>query len=136
MMTTGSAAPRASQFGLSRAPQPALALGVMLAMAGLKLLLHAALSGHYGYFRDELYYIDLAHHLAPGYVDCAPLIAFYTRLALLLGGSLPALRLLPALASAGTVALTMYIAWQLGGGRYAQFFAGFCILINPGRLML
>jgi len=135
-MTTGSAAPRTSQFGLSRAPQPALALGVMLAMAGLKFLVHAALSGRYGYFRDELYYIQLAHHLAPGYVDCAPLIAFYTRFALLLGGSLPALRILPALAGAGAVALTMYIAWELGGDRFAQFFAGLCVLLNPGRLMV
>jgi hypothetical protein len=129
------AASRSSQFS-SPPSRPLLAVGAMLAVAGVTFAIHAVLSGRYGYFRDELYYIDLAHHLAPGYVDCAPLIAFYTRLALLLGGSLPALRLLPALASAGTVALTMYIAWQLGGGRYAQFFAGFCILINPGRLML
>jgi Dolichyl-phosphate-mannose-protein mannosyltransferase len=108
----------------------------MLAVAAATFLLHAALSGRYGYFRDELYYLDLAHHLAPGYVDCAPLIAFYARFALLLGGSLPALRILPALASAGTVALAMYIAWQLGGRAFAQFFAGFCIFLNPGRLML
>jgi hypothetical protein len=135
-MTTASPSTGASQFGSSRATQPALALDVMLAMAGLKFLAHAALSGRYGYFRDELYYIDLARHLAPGYVDCAPLIAFYTRFALLLGGSLHPLRILPALAGAGTVALAMYIAWELGGGRFAQFFAGLCVLLNPGRLML
>ncbi len=136
MISSESVAIRTSQFGTSRAPQPPLALGLLLALAGLKFLAHAALSGRYGYFRDELYYIDLARHLAPGYVDCAPLIAVYTRFALLLGGSLPALRILPALAGAGIVALAMYIAWELGGGRFAQFFAGLCVLLNPGRLML
>jgi 4-amino-4-deoxy-L-arabinose transferase-like glycosyltransferase len=135
-MPETSAAPHLSQFSGTRPAQPALAVGVMLAVAGAKFLVHAVLSGRYGYFRDELYYLDLAHHLAPGYVDCAPLIAFYARLALLLGGSLHALRILAALAGAGVVALAMYIAWQLGGGRFAQFFAGLCLLLNPGRLMI
>ncbi len=51
---------------------------------------------HYGYFRDELYYLDLARHLDWGYVDCAPLVAVYAKVALLLGGSLAALPILAA----------------------------------------
>jgi hypothetical protein len=69
-------------------------------------------------------------------VDCAPLVAVYAKIALLLGGSLPALRILPVLAGAGMVALTVLIARQLGGGVFAQALAGLAILIAPVHLMI
>jgi hypothetical protein len=100
-------------------------------LAGLKLLLHILTSHAYGYFRDELYFLDCARHLGWGYVDDAPLIAVYAKVALLLGGSLPAVRLLPALAGAATVALGMVLARQMGGGRFAQGLAGLCVLGVP-----
>ena len=55
-------------------------------LVGSKLLLHLALGGRYGYFRDELYYLDAGRHLAWGYVDFAPLVALYAKISLLLGG--------------------------------------------------
>src|SRR5262249_49899390 len=67
-----------------------------------------------------------------GYVDhppLAPLLARLSRAAL--GDSLYALRLLPALASAAKVLLAGWIARELGGRRFAQVFAAFCILIAP-----
>ena len=81
------------------------AVGLLAALALGKGLLHAALSGRYGYFRDELYFLDCGRHLDWGYVDHAPMIGLVARLALLLGGSLPALRLFPALAGAALVFL-------------------------------
>ncbi len=115
---------------------PPLAVRAMIALCAAKLLLHLFTSvRHYGYFRDELYYLDLARHLAWGYVDCAPLIAVYAKVALLMGGSLAALRILPALAGTALVALTMLIARELGGNRYAQFLAGLCILLCPAELL-
>ena len=42
----------------------------------LKLALHLATSSGYGYFRDELYYLACADHLAAGYVDHPPLSVF------------------------------------------------------------
>jgi len=43
---------------------PALAVTVLLTLCTLKLLLHLFTSvRHYGYFRDELYYLDMARHL-------------------------------------------------------------------------
>src|SRR6202049_3377957 len=91
-------------------PLPPLALGLLIALWTSKLLLHIFTSvRHYGYFRDELYYLDMARHLDWGYVDAAPLIAVYARIALWMGGSLAALRILPALAGAALVALTMLI---------------------------
>ena len=55
-------------------------------------------------FRDELYYIACARHLAFKYVDHPPLIA-WTIWGVLqtLGSSLPALRLPPALAGGALV---------------------------------
>jgi 4-amino-4-deoxy-L-arabinose transferase-like glycosyltransferase len=103
---------------------------------GLKLLLHIIVAGRYGYFRDELYFLDCARNLDWGYVDTAPLIALYGKVALMLGGSLPALRVLPAMAGAGLVLLTMLLTRQLGGGRYAQILAGLCVLLTPIRLAI
>src|SRR5690242_12585009 len=115
---------------------PRVATAALVALCAAKLLLHAFTSlRHYGIFRDELYYLDMARHLDWGYVDAAPLIAVYAKIAMLLGGSLAALRIIPALAGAGTVALTILIAREFGGGMYAQFLAGLAVLLSPGRLV-
>src|SRR5271166_3254821 len=92
-------------------PLPPLAVGALIALCAAKLLLHLFTSvRHYGYFRDELYYLDLARHLDWGYVDCAPLVAIYAKVALLMGGSLAALRIIPALAGVALIAITMLVA--------------------------
>jgi len=115
---------------------PPLAVGILIGLCTAKLLLHIFTSvRQYGYFRDELYYLDMARHLDWGYVDASPLIAVYAKIALLMGGSLWALRILPALAGTALVALTIFITRELGGGRYAQFLGGFCVLLCPAVLM-
>src|SRR5205814_8283021 len=84
------------------------------------LLVHLLTNGRYGYFRDELYYIACARHLDLGYVDQPPLSILLLRLSqLLLGDSLFAIRLLPALAGAAFVALTWIIAREMGGRAWA-----------------
>jgi len=108
----------------------ASSLGIALALAALKLAVHLPLAGRYGYFRDELYFLDLGRHLDWGYVDCAPLIGVYAKVALLLGASLPVLRTLAALAGCGIVALAVLIARELGGGRFAQLLAGLAIVCS------
>jgi hypothetical protein len=114
---------------------PPLAIGVLIGLCTAKLLLHIFTSvRHYGYFRDELYYLDMARHLDWGYVDSAPLIAVYAKVALWMGGSLAALRILPALAGTVLVAISILISRELGGGRYAQFLAGLAVLLCPGVL--
>lgn len=102
----------------------------MLAVAAT--CLHFAFSGRYGYFRDELYYAACGQHLAWGYVDHAPLAPFLARLSrALLGDSLFALRFLPALSAAAKVFLGGWMAREIGGGKFAQLFAAFCVLIAP-----
>lgn len=108
-----------------------LATGVLTLLVAVKLAVHFAVANRYGYFRDELYFLDLGRHLDWGYVDCAPLVAVYAKVALLLGGSLPVLRTIAALAGAARVALTMVLARELGGGRFAQALAGLCAIGVP-----
>lgn len=98
------------------------------------LLVHLLTNGRYGYFRDELYYIACGRHLAFGYVDQPPLSILLLRLSqLLLGDSLFAIRLLPALGGAAIVALTGIIAREMGGRAWAIALAcagSLCALFN------
>lgn len=87
-------------------------------------------------FIDELYYLACSRHLAWGYVDQPPLIAAIVWLVrITIGQSLPAIRLLPALAGATLVAFTGIIARELGGGRFAQGFAALAAWVAPGVLV-
>jgi 4-amino-4-deoxy-L-arabinose transferase-like glycosyltransferase len=121
----------------SRQPWVKSAGAVVAAVAAVKLLLHLYAGRYYGYFCDELYYLACARHLAWGYVDQPPLIAFVASIVrAVLGDSLAAIRFLPALAGAGMVLLTGLIARELGGKRFAQGLAALCALAAPGFLAL
>src|SRR5690242_5251036 len=108
-----------------------LHLDLLFGISGAVLLTHILLSGRYGYFRDELYFLDCGRHLDWGYVDMAPMIALFARVALILGGSLHVLRTMAGIGGAIIVALTMLLAWRLGGSRFAQGFAGMCAALAP-----
>lgn len=112
-------------------------VAILASIAAIKLLIQLYAAPHYGYFRDELYYLACGDHLAWGYVDQPPLIALIARATRwLLGDSLPALRLLPAIAGAATVLLTGLIARELGGRRFAQALAAMTVLLAPGFLAI
>ncbi|MFP3939341.1 MAG: ArnT family glycosyltransferase [Thermoanaerobaculia bacterium] len=86
--------------------------------------------GGYEIFRDELYYLACADHLAFGYVDQPPLsIWLLAGVRSVLGDSLFAIRLLPALAGAALVFVTGLITRELGGGRFAVTVAALCPLV-------
>jgi hypothetical protein len=61
----------------------------------------------------------------------APMIALFSRLALAFGAPLQLLRSMAAVGAAGIVAITMLIAWRLGGSRFAQVLAGLCAMAAP-----
>jgi Dolichyl-phosphate-mannose-protein mannosyltransferase len=93
---------------------------------------HMAVSGRYGYFTDELYYLACSDHLAWGYVDQAPLIAVITWLVrVTLGDSLVALHFLPAVAAGLRVLLTGLIARELGARRFGITLACVCVMVAP-----
>jgi hypothetical protein len=79
-----------------------------------------------------LYYAACGQHLAWGYVDHAPLIALICWFARrLLGDSLYALRLFPALSAAALVLLTAWMVREFGGRRFAQLLAAVVIVFCP-----
>jgi Dolichyl-phosphate-mannose-protein mannosyltransferase len=113
------------------------ATAIIIGLAACKLLVHLYAGRHYGYFRDELYYLACSRHLAWGYVDQPPLIALITWVVRhALGQSLPAIRVLPALVGAGEVAVAGLIARELGGQWLAQGLAALSVLVAPGILAL
>ncbi len=113
-----------------------------LILSGLSLtlflfhILTSALSG-YGYFIDEFYYIACSKHLAFGYVDHPPLSVLLLAVSrALFGDSLSALRLFPALASAGTVLMTGLTVRLLGGSRVAIVIAALAVIAMPVYLLM
>ncbi len=114
-------------------------LGVVLALAGFKLVLHLATTGlfGYGFFVDELYYLACSRHLAWGFVDMPPLFPALTAVVrIVCGQTLPAIRLMPALAGAALVVVTGLMARDLGGRRFAQGLAALAVITAPIWLTL
>ena len=118
-------------------PGPAMPLPVVFGLAAV--LLHAAIAAFtpYGIFRDELYYIACSKRLALGYVDHPPLsIAVLAGLRALIGESLFAIRLLPALLSGVTVGLTAVLALRMGGTRFSAVLAALAAMFAPIALAM
>ncbi|MFC7490437.1 MULTISPECIES: glycosyltransferase family 39 protein [unclassified Knoellia] len=89
----------------------ALVLGVVLVAVG----------GRYGYHRDELYFIEAGHHLAPGQPDqpvLVPILAAAWHA--VVGGHLWAFRILPAVAAALTTVIASLTCRELGGSNRHQ----------------
>jgi hypothetical protein len=96
------------------------------------LALHVMANGHYGFFRDELYFIVCGGRPDWGYVDqpaVVPILAYWAHE--LSGDFLLVFRLLPMLVMAASVAATAEFARMLGGDRFAQTLAGLCVLFAP-----
>jgi 4-amino-4-deoxy-L-arabinose transferase-like glycosyltransferase len=107
----------------------------LLILAGFYLIVQVTFNGvlgGYGIFRDEFYYLVNAERLDWGYVDhppLAPLLLAGVRGTL--GESTVALRLLPALAGAGTVLLAGLTARRMGGTLVAETIAALSVVAVP-----
>jgi 4-amino-4-deoxy-L-arabinose transferase-like glycosyltransferase len=111
---------------------------VIAALLGfLTFALHIAFAGRYGLFRDELYFLACAQHLAAGYVDQPSFTPAIAWIALHFSGiaQLFALRVFSALAIASTVYLSCRIVAYMGGGSGAQLLAGICTACSPLLLL-
>jgi hypothetical protein len=107
-------------------------IAIIVYVALLRMVLYFVAGTHYGYFRDELYYLACGEHPAWGYVDQPPLIGWIAWLLQhTIGTSIWALRLLPALAGTATVIVAGLLTRQLGGRRWAMFLASVAVLIAP-----
>jgi len=96
--------------------------------------IHIAFAHRFGYYRDELYFIDCAKHLAWGYVDQPPLVPFLTWLTAPFGYAVWALRFFPGLLAGVTVLFACAIARELRGGAFAQALTGLTIVLAPGLI--
>jgi 4-amino-4-deoxy-L-arabinose transferase-like glycosyltransferase len=104
---------------------------VALAAAAGVFLLHAAGNAHYGFFRDELYFIICGRHPAIGYVDQPPVVPLLSAFSQAFGVSLFALRLLPAFFAGLSVYVACRFAFELGGGIFAQILAALVTAVSP-----
>jgi hypothetical protein len=110
---------------------------IVLYVALVRIILYFIAGPHYGYFRDELYYLACGEHPAWGYVDQPPLIGWTAwLLEHTIGTSIWALRLIPALAGTASIVVAGLLARELGGGRWAMFLASLATLVAPVALAL
>lgn len=97
------------------------------------LALGTAFVPGYGYMADELYFLSCADRLAWGYVDHPPFsIAVLAGFGAVLGDSLAATRLIPALFGGATVFVLGLLVRELGGGKKAQLLTAVAWVAAPG----
>ncbi|HET7814202.1 MAG TPA: glycosyltransferase family 39 protein [Candidatus Baltobacteraceae bacterium] len=112
----------------------AWARALPLICAAGALLLHLFGNAHYGFFRDELYFIVCGRRPAFGYVDqpsLVPLLAAFSQLG---GISLFALRAVPAVFAALATYVACVLALEFGGGAFAVLVAGLVTIVAPEML--
>lgn len=110
---------------------------ILIYLAFSKFLIHLLTSTGYGYFGDELYYLDATKHLDFGYVDMPPFVPFLMAISnRIFGVSLFGLHILPAVAGAVMVFFSGLLARELGGGRFAQSLTALAVMTAPFWLMV
>ena len=106
-------------------------------LAAASVVLHALAGGRYGFFRDELYFIVCGDRPDWGYVDQPPIVPLLASWAHALSGDfLWGFRLLPGLLMSAAVAASAEFARVIGGGRFAQWLTGLCVLVGPIFLLM
>lgn len=110
---------------------------VIIIGASVKFALHMYIAPGYGFFFDELYTNALSRHLAFGYVDLPPLVPALVALSrFLLGESLFAMHIIPALAGSFTLVFACLITKEFGGKTFAVALTALGFTIVPAWLML
>ena len=102
-----------------------------LLFAAAAFAVHLVANPHYGFFRDELYFIVCGRHPDFGYVDQPPLVPLLAAATQFSGPSLLLLRAVPALCAAAAVYVSCALARELGGGRFAQALAALVVFLTP-----
>lgn len=100
----------------------------------LTLVLHLAGNPHYGFFRDELYFIICGFRPDVGYVDQPSLVPLLAAFSQSFGISLFALRAIPAIFAALTTYIAARFAVEFGGGRFAIVVAALVTTVAPEML--
>lgn len=99
--------------------------------AAATLVFHLIADPHYGFFRDELYFIMCGFRPDWGYVDQPPLVPLLAALTQLGGHSLFLLRAVPALFGAAAVFVAIALTAELGGGAFARVLTAIVVALSP-----
>ena len=110
---------------------PKRANRIALLAAGATLVGHLIANPHYGFFRDELYFIVCGRHPAFGYVDQPPLVPLAAALSQVFGTLLFAIRAVAALGGAAAVWAACLLAAELGGGTFALALTAIAVALSP-----
>jgi 4-amino-4-deoxy-L-arabinose transferase-like glycosyltransferase len=130
-----------SRYGAESIAVEPFATAPIVGIAVAVTVLLVAVSGRYGYHRDELYFLAAGRHLAWGYPDQPPFVALLARLlSAIAPGSVSVLRVPSALAAGSVVVLAGLSARELGAGRSAQALAAAsmatgAVLLGSGHLL-
>ena len=98
------------------------------------LALHLAGNPHYGFFRDELYFIVCGLRPDAGYVDQPSMVPLLAGFSQSFGISLFALRAIPAFFAAVATYAACILAAEFGGGVFAIAIAGLLTIVAPEML--
>lgn len=132
---TGAVAPLEAEREAPQRQVPFARVPVLL-IAGVTGALLLAVSGRFGYFGDELYFLASGKlHPAWGYADNPWLLPQLARLFdAVTPGSVVGLRLIPMVLTVLGVVLTALTAREFGGGTKAQTMAAAAYAISPELL--
>jgi hypothetical protein len=109
------------------------ATAIVVYLMAANFLLHLLLPDRqYGLFFDEYYYYSMSEHLAFGYLDAPPVTGGLMALSrVLLGDSIPAMHVFPALAGSFAMLFAALTARKMGGGRFAQTLTATAVMLAP-----
>ncbi len=117
-------------MNLTKSPQRYL---LLLALGNIAI--HLAFHNNLEYHRDELLYFSLGMHPSFGYASVPPLTSWVASLVqLVVGYSLFAVKLVPAVLSGAFLLLTCGITRELGGKTYAQLLTAVAVILMPMTL--
>ncbi len=108
------------------------ATAIIVYLMVINLILHMFANRQYGLFFDEYYYYSMSNNLAFGYMDVPPVTGWLMALSrLLLGDSIPAMNVFPALAGSFTMLFAALTARKMGGGRFSQALTAVAVMLAP-----
>ena len=104
-------------------------VSVIATLALIKFGIQWVGNQNYGFHRDELLHLSVSEHLAWGYFEFPPMIAWIGKISyLMFDYSLVGMRLFPTLAGIGILILCCLMAKEMGGRLHAILLAGVCVL--------